>query len=107
MALPPVPAAEEIYDMLMAKIEPDLVRNQIPLLGEKYKNETPEEKEQRSRRYTEAFAKFDAALKEYVEKYSEGIHRYKHQAIAYIESRSRQKEESDFDAALEQKFSEI
>lgn len=107
MPLPPVPAAEDIYDMLMGEIEPDLVRNQIPLLGEKYKNETPEEKEQRSRRYLAAFEKFDAALKEYFRKYEEGIQRYKRNAAAYIESRSRQKEEANFDASLQEKLSAL
>jgi hypothetical protein len=52
-------SGEEVYDSIMAEIEPDLTHEQIPLLEEIYKDETPDEKEARSARYRQAFEEYD------------------------------------------------
>ncbi len=106
--LPPLPAnGREIYDMLMKEIEPELMHDHLPLLAEKYKNEKPEATKVRAKRYKEAFARFEAELKAYTEKTHADIHSYKRKAVAYIEERSRQREEAAMDASLEEQFSTL
>jgi hypothetical protein len=53
---------EWIYNEIMRFIEPDLLKENIPLLPLKYAGETPEDKAGRMRAYEEAFAAFDAAF---------------------------------------------
>ncbi len=45
----------ELYDHLMAEIEPELMSFSIPCLADYYKDETPEEKSEREERYARAF----------------------------------------------------
>ncbi len=54
--------AEDVYDMMMDEIEPDLLLASIPLLDAKYAGETPEQHDVRMQRYTVAYKKFDQAL---------------------------------------------
>lgn len=58
---------EQVYDFLMSKIEPELTTAMLSLLAEKYKEETPEQKQERGARYEAAFAAYDIALQEYIE----------------------------------------
>lgn len=48
---------EDIYNMIMLDIEPDLATFNIESLTEKYTEETEEEKNKRMKRYTDAFKK--------------------------------------------------
>lgn len=61
-----IPPAQ-VYDFLMSKIEPELTTAMLPLLAEKYKDETQEQKQERGARYEAAFAAYDIALQQYVE----------------------------------------
>lgn len=54
--------AEDVYNMIMAEIEPDLLLENIPLLEKTYENETPEEHTLRMQRYAESYKKFDQDL---------------------------------------------
>ncbi len=54
--------AEQIYDLLMAEIEPELLLANIPVLDARYAAETPEEHVARMERYAAAYKKFDAAF---------------------------------------------
>jgi hypothetical protein len=87
--MPRVLSAEEIYDMLMAEIEPDLVSGVIEHLAEKYPNETPEEKAARAARYTQAFAEYDVRLQQYREEWDAKLARFKRLAIGYLEHKDR------------------
>lgn len=58
---------QEVYDSIMASIEPDLVSTQLPLLTEKYANETDDEKTARMARYEAAFAKYDEEFAKFME----------------------------------------
>ena len=53
-----------LYDQIMGQIEPDLLSDQIPLLEEKYKTETAEERKNRTDAYAKAFHIFDEVFKE-------------------------------------------
>ncbi|OGJ56223.1 hypothetical protein A3D88_03030 [Candidatus Peribacteria bacterium RIFCSPHIGHO2_02_FULL_52_16] len=55
---PPL-SAEWLYDEIMASIEPDLLTKNIPLLEERYKGETEEQKKMRQEHYQVAFLIFD------------------------------------------------
>ncbi len=54
-------AIREFYDTFMQSVEPDLVTKNIAGLDEKYKNETPEQRKDRSMRYNHAYNLFVAA----------------------------------------------
>lgn len=56
------PLAEEICDLLMAEIEPELLLANIPVLDSRYAAETPEDHAARMERYAAAYKKFDAAF---------------------------------------------
>lgn len=54
-----VPTGKQVYDALMAKIEPELLADAIPALEEKYKDEAKEARAARYKRYREAFVQYD------------------------------------------------
>ena len=59
------PLASQVYDLLMADIEPDLLLAMIPTLDKKYAAETPTEREKRMVRYSAAYKKFDEAFQKF------------------------------------------
>lgn len=94
----PVPPAilsgEEIYDMLMEKIEPELMSKQKDLLAERYKNETPEENTLRGKRYAAALAEYDRQYAEYCAKMEHDVSVFKRTVTSGTETRvtSREKD---------------
>lgn len=58
--------AEQVYDSLMASIEPDLLTVNIPSLDQKYATETKEEHEVRMERYRSAYKKFDGEMAKFL-----------------------------------------
>ncbi len=89
------PSGEQIYDMLMAKIDPELLSASLPTLEEKYKNETPEQKKARGERYKLAFEQYDAAYQEYMRGIAQGVHSFQHSAMASVESDDKAREQAD------------
>lgn len=63
---PVVPSANELFDTIMGKIEPELTTTIYPTLPDIYKNETPEQKADREARYRKAFVAFDAQFDAYM-----------------------------------------
>ncbi|GEM_PF-4097862 len=53
-----------MYDIVMEAIEPDLLRKNLPLLEEKYKEESKEKRLKRLAHYQECLAIFDEAMEE-------------------------------------------
>ncbi len=49
---------EDLYNLLMRGIEPDLCTDTLPLLDTMYADETPEQRKERMQWYSEAFEKF-------------------------------------------------
>jgi len=91
--MPKIPSPEELYDAIMAKIEPELTTAQIPLLERKYAGEPAAEKAKREQRYMEAYAKYDAEAKEYFAALNLTLRASQRQAMASVEHRERAKEE--------------
>ena len=58
--------AEQLYDVLMGEIEPDLLLGNIPGLDAKYAGETPEQKDARMKRYEESYKKFDLEFSKFM-----------------------------------------
>lgn len=56
----------EIYDEIMASIEPELTSASLTTLAEKYANETPEEGAARAQRYDAAFTEYDKRYATYM-----------------------------------------
>ena len=79
---------EQLYDLIMGQIEPDLVTAQIPLLDAKYANETPEEKRARGERYAEAFALFEQTFGAMTHSWEQAISAYREDAISATAERS-------------------
>ncbi len=61
---------EDLYNLLMRGIEPDLCTDTLPLLDTMYEDETPEQRKERMAWYSEAFKQF---LERY-EKFTAALH---------------------------------
>ena len=57
-------SAEQVYDVIMGQIEPDLVSDAIASLDEKYKDELPDDRQARMERYSLAFMVLDECMKD-------------------------------------------
>jgi hypothetical protein len=55
---------DALYDEIMDTIEPELTTDQLPLLAEKYKEETSDEATARAERYARAFSQFEKKFRE-------------------------------------------
>ncbi|MBI3618903.1 hypothetical protein HY213_02600 [Candidatus Peregrinibacteria bacterium] len=95
---PNIPASgKELYNELMGKIEPELVTDQIPLLAEKYKNETHDQAAARAERYNKAYAAYEAAYAAYMQQLSSEVSSYRRNAFGSVEEKDRQKETAVLD----------
>lgn len=88
-----IPTGDQLYNMLMSKIEPDLTTDQLPLLDEKYKNETPEQAQVRAQRYEKAFAEYDKQLAAYLAGLEAKVREYQTTARKSVEHEERAHEE--------------
>ena len=64
---------EEIYNLLMRQIEPELVTDMLPQLGELYPDETPAEWKKRQERYQRAFALYEERFTALMTQWKEDI----------------------------------
>ncbi len=88
-----IPTGDELYNILMKGIEPDLTTDQLPLLDGKYKDENPEEATIRAERYQKAFAEYDRQLSAYLAKLKTKLHTFQSTARESLEHEERTKEE--------------
>ena len=96
-----IPTGDQLYNMLMSKIEVDLTTDQLPLLDEKYKSETPEQAQVRAQRYEKAFAEYDKQLAVYLANLEAKVHQYQSAARKSVEHEERTQEEQQL-TGLEQ-----
>jgi hypothetical protein len=97
---------DELYNLLMLDIEPELTTALLPTLDEKYKDEAPEESKARAERYEKAFAEYDKKFEEYVSTAKQRIHERKREALTMAEGDDREKETGDLQN-LEQSMQNI
>ncbi len=86
--------AEEVYDVLMAEIEPELLLTNIPTLDQKYANETPAEHDARMLRYAEAYKRFDAELNNFMTDVNGNLRAGQRDALKAQEQQSQTEEQA-------------
>lgn len=101
-----IPTGEEIYDMIMSKIEVELTTSQLPLLKEKYKDETPEQAAARAARYQKAFEEYDRQYAEYVRTEEEALAAF-HRSVTGTLQAVTQQEDAQALTQLESTFSSL
>lgn len=93
---PPVlPTGQEIFDIIMGDIEPDLVSDAAETLDQKYAGESPEQKAGRMARYQAAFAEYDVQYKEYMDAMNAEVNAYRQEALKLTEQNSQKKDETE------------
>jgi hypothetical protein len=80
--------ARQLYDVLMADIEPDLLLENLSSLDAKYTNETPQEKELRLSRYEAAYKRFDQEFNEFMAQINAEVHASRRAALQEKEAAS-------------------
>lgn len=91
-AVPKIPSGQEIYDAIMAYIEPDLTTAGSQQLKEKYKAETPEQFKARKKRYALAYDRYAQAYEGYMNMLNAQVDRYRRDSFAYAEVEDRAEE---------------
>lgn len=85
----------DVYDMLMSKIEPELTLARIRTLRQQCKEETPDQRKARALRYEKAFREYDRQYAEYQKAWNKTFAVYKREALQSLEQSER---EDDADA---------
>jgi hypothetical protein len=86
------PTGQQIYDTIMGWIEPDLVTAALPLVAEKYKNETPQEKKERTDRYALAYEAYDKVYAVWSQRLGAAVAAYRRAALQGAEQESTTEE---------------
>ncbi len=92
---PAVPTAQELFDFLMKDIEPELTSDGQRELSARYANETLPEYAARRQRYELAFAQYDEAYEEYMDRLQAQVDHYRRHSFEEVELEDRQGEETD------------
>lgn len=66
-----------LYDAVMAEVEPDLTRANLPTLQKKYKRETPEQRHERAERYAAAYLEWQDRLKKILALWEKELLKYR------------------------------
>ena len=93
-APPTIPTGRELYDALMAHIEPELTSAQAKTLTEKYKGETPDQHAARMQRYELAFERCQQSYDEYMQTLDTQVKRYRKEAFTHAETQDRSRDEN-------------
>jgi hypothetical protein len=91
---PAIPSAEELYDLLMGKIEPELTTRELPKLAAKYKGESRAEAAARRQRYRRAYEEYERRYRAYIAELHGKVDAYRRHALGEIEERHWKQEES-------------
>ena len=105
--IPPIPSADEIYDSLMASIEPELTSDNLSRIVEMTANETLEQRTTRADRYMRAFEAYDKKLLAHFNDWNQAFALYKKSSMKQTEVEVNQAEgsviqeiENGFDTSL-------
>lgn len=90
--------AQQLYDMLMRDIEPDLLSYNIPKLEEYYAGETAEENQARKERYQKAYAEFDRVFQAFMNEVQEDVRNTKRASLEKKEQSAREAETDDLES---------
>src|SRR3989338_3210649 len=87
-------SAERLYDEIMANKNPDLLTKNIPLLEERYKGETDEQRKMRQEQYQVAYVIFDRVAADVEEEMKADVTLWKKQMAAMAKADISEEEES-------------
>ena len=90
---PKILSGQEIYDLLMSKIEPELVTDSLLTLEERFKDEPEEEKKKRLARYQEAFKEYNKIYKEYMSNLTKEVEVYSREEMERLEQQNDEREQ--------------
>jgi hypothetical protein len=99
---PNIPSGKEVYDTIMNAIEPDLTTSKLPLLKEKYKDETQKEASNRAARYDRAFKEYDTRYQQYIFEKKGEMRIYRHNLFRLSEDRLTADESNELDSIASQ-----
>ncbi len=85
-----------LYDAVMADVEPDLMRANLPTLAEKYKGETEDQRTARAARYAAAYEEWKSHLQQIVSLWKQEVRGYRDMVLKEAKIESKEAE----DAAL-------
>lgn len=86
--------SKQLYNAIMADIEPDLLLEHIPYLDELYADENEADHAARMSRYEEAYKKFDTALQSFMGEVHEEVRVSRREALRTQELRDRAEEQT-------------
>lgn len=89
---PHIPTGQELFDVIMGNIEPELTSEGSKKLDQKYQNETTEELMARKKRYDLAFERYDQAYEGYIATLQAQMERFRKQSFVSAEMEDRQVE---------------
>ncbi len=99
--LPALPeSGQEVYDQIMGGINMDLTTAQRETLDEKYKDETPEQKEARLAQYNADMLEYEKQYAAYVQNMNGQIHTFERTARQSIEKDDTTDEQPNMDSLL-------
>lgn len=98
-----IPSGSEIYDSLMEPIEPELLSNNLPVLAEKYKDESEPDRVKRMEKYSMAFAEYDKAYEKWI-KDLRGAVKLKRSEACRVAEEEQKEEDSSLLTDLESQF---
>ncbi len=81
----------------MLHIEPELTSEGVKLAEEKYKNETPEDRTARMKRYQLAFERCNDAYTDYMATLDTQVDRYRRESFQFVETQDKKEESSAID----------
>lgn len=84
-----IPTGAQVYDALMARIEPELVSANLPTLDVKHAGENALQRAARYARYSKAFAAYDLAFRQWMTELSQAVQLFRRRAIRSAEEKSR------------------
>lgn len=83
---PPIVGGEDLYEMIMGSIEPDLLISHMPRVVLEMQNDTQEAKEERVMRYNRAFAEYDRRLTLHKQEWDKTYNAYRHASMESLTS---------------------
>lgn len=93
--------AEQLYNMLMRDIEPDLLTYNLPKLDEYYADETDDEHQNRMERYNKAYKAFQTAHRDFMNFVTNEVKKAQQVSLDTTETESEMAEQAAEERALQ------
>ena len=101
----PLVSGSDLYDVIMADIEPDLVSVNLEGTKQRVLDASLDERKEMAERYSDAFIAYDKRIAEYEKEWAQNFRTYKHRSRLSSEAFLGEKEKEAL-TSLEQKFSD-